>query len=110
MILLEEFVVLLPATDADASRLVAERLRASVSLHPWPGRAVTASFGVATSDSGLCKPSRVLDRADQTLYHAKRTGRDRVVHERDFAPNPSASGGPIPGVTPATADLTPHPS
>jgi len=76
----EEFAVLLPATDADAGRAVAERLRAAVAAYPWPGRAVTASFGVATTHPGAKGVSDLEDEADQALYHSKHRGRDRVTH------------------------------
>ena len=80
----EEFVVLLPSTDADTAVAVAERLRAAIASRPWPLGNVTASFGVATADpSHPVSPASLLEQADQALYRAKRAGRDRVVHDRD---------------------------
>ena len=84
----EEFVILLPATDVAASRLAAERLRSGIACHPWTHRPITASLGVATTDLGHAEPESLLNRADQALYHAKRNGRNRVVHEFDLIVTP----------------------
>ena len=75
----EEFVVLMPDTDALGGALVAERLRGHIetvtlqTTHP-----VTVSLGVATlrpTDT----TSEWLKRTDNHLYLAKETGRNRVV-------------------------------
>jgi two-component system cell cycle response regulator len=72
----EEFLVLLPDTDADAAQHVAEKLRAEVSRADGPV-AVTVSVGVATWDGEA--PEDLLHRADEALYAAKAAGRDRVM-------------------------------
>jgi len=82
----EEFVCLLPGTDAEGARVIAERLRAAVYELAIPhaeasadGR-VTISAGVATVE-----PTRdgtreaLLKQVDDRLYEAKRTGRNRAV-------------------------------
>lgn len=78
----EEFLVLLPDTDLDAAREVAERLHARVREHHWGdlvGRTpITISVGLASCD-GSSRPAAVIARADGHLYAAKRSGRDRVV-------------------------------
>ncbi len=84
----EEFVILLPATEIEASLIAADRLRSGLAGHPWPCRPVTASLGVATTDDQPIEPLSLLVRADRALYHAKRAGRDRVVHERDLQADP----------------------
>jgi diguanylate cyclase (GGDEF)-like protein len=78
----EEFIVLLPATDAPQALVAAERLRAAVerarpvlSGMPWP---MTVSIGVA-SLSGEEDFESLLRRADAAMYVAKRDGRNRVV-------------------------------
>jgi diguanylate cyclase (GGDEF)-like protein len=68
----EEFVVLLPDCDEPDAARIAERLRGAMP------RELTCSAGVARWD-GLEPDSELLARADQALYHAKKTGRDRVV-------------------------------
>ncbi|HEX8989211.1 MAG TPA: diguanylate cyclase [Rhodocyclaceae bacterium] len=79
----EEFAVLLPETDATQALLVAERLRqkvASTEVPVEPGRAVhlTVSIGVATMHGNDGDVEHLIDRADQALLEAKRTGRDKV--------------------------------
>ena len=80
----EEFVVLLPATDTSAARLVCERTRAMIERHGWRLRPITASFGVATLGLGTMSPAQLIDEADQALYHSKRRGRNRVTHFYDL--------------------------
>lgn len=78
----EEFVVLMPDTDAIQARNAGERLRRAVANNPLqldPGeRPMTVSIGVAefrAEDAGF---ARLLLRADSALYAAKRGGRNRV--------------------------------
>ena len=79
----EEFTVLLPATDADGGRQLAERLRLAVeelSLDSGGGGSVPvrSSFGVASypAESSAAALMRAADRA---LYRAKAAGKNRVV-------------------------------
>lgn len=78
----EEFVVLLPGTGAAAAGEVAERLRAAVERLDWadvdPGLHVTVSIGVAERAAGDTAFAPLLKRADDSLYRAKETGRNRV--------------------------------
>lgn len=82
----EEFAILLPATGADAARGVAERLRLAVSGAPialGSGEVtVTISLGVAVLAGPAATMEKLLRRADEALYAAKRGGRNRaVLHE-----------------------------
>jgi diguanylate cyclase (GGDEF)-like protein len=78
----EEFLALLPRTDAAGAQLAAERMRQAVGGQPIQlpegGEIrVTASIGVATGvDEGA---AGLVQRADGALYEAKAAGRDRVV-------------------------------
>jgi len=81
----EEFVLLLPATDAEAARNVAERCRRLLAQKELPharsgvGRLVTVSIGVGTIVPGNQDRAEVfLDRIDRRLYQAKSAGRDQV--------------------------------
>ena len=83
----EEFVVVMPDTDTAFAYSVAERLRQSVESTPFPiSRAphainVTVSIGIASSNGGSDASDKLLHRADQALYRAKREGRNRVIAE-----------------------------
>lgn len=76
----EEFVILCPETDLDHARLKAERLRLAVNnlkLDNLNQNRITASFGVAQLEPGDSLES-LFHRADNALYQAKETGRNRV--------------------------------
>lgn len=83
----EEFLAILPTSDTEAGLITAERLRAQIRAHNWTAYAdnlrVSASLGVATFVQGQETVSDWLDRADAAMYHAKRSGRDRVVAWRE---------------------------
>jgi diguanylate cyclase (GGDEF)-like protein len=78
----EEFLVLMPQTEMHAATACCERIRARIRNEPWErtaaGLQVTASVGVASTNDPdqLAALARA---ADQRLYDAKRSGRDRVV-------------------------------
>jgi diguanylate cyclase (GGDEF)-like protein len=77
----EEFVVLLPETDADGAATVAQRLGAAVRDEPIEvegtgGIEVTVSIGIAVFPSHATTVQAVLDAADDALYAAKAAGRD----------------------------------
>ena len=78
----EEFVVLLHKTDVAGAKIGAERLRRTIeNLELNCGAeaiSVTASIGSASLCHGEGKQS-LLERADQALYQAKESGRNRVV-------------------------------
>ncbi len=79
----EEFVVLLPETDVKPASELAERLRKQVEAADLRagGAAlrVTASFGVATCPASVRDPGSLVKTADEMLYKAKESGRNRVV-------------------------------
>ncbi|MEV0713085.1 diguanylate cyclase [Asanoa sp. NPDC050611] len=77
----EEFVVLLPETDAEGAAIVARRLGSAVrdetfDLDDADGIAVTVSIGIAVFPSHAATAQAVLDAADDALYAAKAAGRD----------------------------------
>ena len=85
----EEFVLLLPETDADGARTVAERLRTAIAGEPItadmvPGGLVaTVSIGVATYPADGCSEQELLSQADKAMYLAKRLGRNQVRTARE---------------------------
>ena len=80
----EEFVLVLKRTPKGSASEIAERIRSNILAATWKdpkagrdlGR-ITASFGIAEirDDETV---DRLLERADQKLYSAKRNGRNRV--------------------------------
>jgi len=78
----EEFLVLLPNSDATAAQEAAARLRERVRGLEIAGTdgplKVTATFGVAASRDGE-DADALLRRADAALYRGKQSGRDRVI-------------------------------
>ncbi|MGB0679140.1 MAG: sensor domain-containing diguanylate cyclase [Polyangiales bacterium] len=81
----EEFALLLPNTDSAGARTVAERLqtaiRAAELTTPTGPLRITVSIGIActTGRDAPTTPEALVTTADQALYHAKHTGRDRIV-------------------------------
>jgi diguanylate cyclase (GGDEF)-like protein len=78
----EEFAVVLPGTDAQGAAHAAERIRDALTrrdmIAPDGARLrVTASFGVTSSSPGTTSEELVA-AADEALYRAKRSGKDRV--------------------------------
>jgi diguanylate cyclase len=77
----EEFVVLLPDTPADEGRQILTRLQRALSgslfLHDDQPVFVTFSAGVTAYRDGEAIEA-ALERADQALYEAKRTGKNRT--------------------------------
>ncbi|PKN58492.1 MAG: hypothetical protein CVU56_05270 [Deltaproteobacteria bacterium HGW-Deltaproteobacteria-14] len=81
----EEFALLLPGCGGGEARATLDRLRVALAeaAAGYAGPAFTASFGVSLTRGEEPDLSRQLARADQMLYRAKRTGRDRVVTTDD---------------------------
>jgi two-component system cell cycle response regulator len=115
----EEFVVLLPETDAYGGTIVAERLGEAVRGEPVRVEnrdsaeiSISVSIGVAVYPEHGNTAQQVVDAADDALYAAKKAGRDtyrlaeardvikssvsQVVPDGHFDPASSATGGPQP--------------
>ena len=81
----EEFVVILPEINAEQACLVAEKLRNAVinvdfaGEEKMPSHQVTISIGVSSFPQCGDSEQAVLQRADDALYRAKKTGRNKVV-------------------------------
>lgn len=90
----EEFVALLPRTALRQACEIAERIRSTVAAQPlqaMPGESptVTISIGVAMLPEKLAEDDKtsahkLLCSADEALYRAKESGRNRVVSEENY--------------------------
>jgi diguanylate cyclase (GGDEF)-like protein len=58
---------------------VAERIRARVEAQDFAGRKITLSIGIAEFPANGQTADEVISSADEALYAAKRSGRNRVV-------------------------------
>lgn len=82
----EEFVVILPETNRESALQIAERLRERIEkkalphVYPSAESVVTISVGVSTQDNipEYFLPNILNDAADNALYRAKESGRNRV--------------------------------
>jgi len=81
----EEFAVLLPHAGPELALGLAERLRRTIEEMPLPepqfphARHISASIGVATFPDHTLNPGDLLTLADQALYEAKGSGRNRSI-------------------------------
>ena len=78
----EEFIVILNNSDKDGARKTLEKFRESVAAFTFPSGQVTVSIGF-THINTQHDISMIIENADQSLYHAKNTGRNRVVHSSE---------------------------
>lgn len=83
----EEFLILLPVTDAATAFALGERIRTAVETTPiGPAhQACTISIGVACVRDGDASFDALVSRADLAVYQAKALGRNRVVMFDDAA-------------------------
>lgn len=83
----EEFVFIFSKADMAHGYMVADRVCKAIAETPLEDRGkfmhVTASFGVSSTDEDIAYDSdyiqQLVRQADTALYHAKRTGRNKVV-------------------------------
>lgn len=87
----EEFAIIMPDTSlADGAR-VAERIRLSFQnneflLPNMPPIRITISIGLASYPDQASSAQDLLTKADQSLYQAKRQGRNQTVGASQFSP------------------------
>jgi diguanylate cyclase (GGDEF)-like protein len=90
----EEFVVLLPQTTLQSACEIAERIRCTIAAQPLPATptaqlTVTISIGVATlhetaGEEDVLAAHKLFSSADEALYQAKESGRNKVVSEGNY--------------------------
>lgn len=79
----EEFVVIMPETDLDGGREVAEKIRQTIEniefIYKKDKVRVTVSIGVSQARSGDSHHQQIFERADIAVYQAKERGRNQVA-------------------------------
>lgn len=82
----EEFVLLLPGMNKQKVTSLLETMRTKLASLPFKFKqekvTITASFGASFFKKGDT-PDAVFERADNLLYQAKNSGRNRVITDRD---------------------------
>ena len=74
----EEFLVIAESVTRDESAIIAESLRSLVELGTQEVLSTTISIGVVHSNVGR-GTEQMLKRADEALYAAKNSGRNRAI-------------------------------
>jgi len=86
----EEFGMILPDTNTNEAKLLAERLRKMIEGYEWPREKITVSIGTATVLPKADQPvteneiNRFFIMADKALYFSKESGKNRVTHFNDL--------------------------
>lgn len=81
----EEFAVILPETALAGAITVGDQLRHTLEQRPIVNRQTSQRLGVVTCSVGVAAfapgmlAADLIERADQALYQAKRSGRNRVI-------------------------------
>ncbi len=85
----DEFMLLLPTVDGKKAHKIATKIFKKVGDRPFKLREsgtklpITLSIGIASAPQDATSPTRLLQTADTTLYHAKRSGRNQVAATED---------------------------
>lgn len=78
----EEFAIIMPETTPSEASAVCDRIRSQFEAMRWPRhpeRGITVSIGIAGTNGGVSIPaSEWFAQADEQLYAAKRSGRNRL--------------------------------
>jgi|SRR5579884_3026460 len=96
----EEFIVVMPETSLPGAVVVAERLRIAMADEPFVLQSgeklpVTVSIGIAETAAGEDGLEALLKRADDALYAAKNSGRNRVMAMPSEQEQPSTGALPV---------------
>ncbi len=96
----QELAIIVPGTDLEGTRRLAERLRLVIastgfSVDDQHDFSLTISLGVAVFDPADKGPAEIVHRADQALHRAKRRGKNKVGTEADL--DAGRDGSPLSG-------------
>jgi two-component system cell cycle response regulator len=93
----EEFAIICRGLDLPRAKILAERIRRGIEEHKFEARErivpVTVSIGVAVfPDSRVRSAGDLIVAADETMYEAKRSGRNRVCLRPQLSPDEETTG------------------
>jgi diguanylate cyclase (GGDEF)-like protein len=74
----EEFLIVLPDTDFENAKSLAERIRNNIKENLIPTIQVTISLGITSISEKDKTINDMINRADEALYKSKNSGRDLV--------------------------------
>ena len=67
----DEFIIILPDTDAQSSAVIAKRIVDAISNLSIQGESISISVGISQFSDSISRPEDLIKQADQALYHAK---------------------------------------
>lgn len=79
----DEFTLILPNTDVEGAKIVAERLRSTIEKYPYEEELgvkikLSASFGISNFPYHGDNPEILIQKADQAMYKVKETTKNAV--------------------------------
>jgi diguanylate cyclase (GGDEF)-like protein len=99
----EAFILILPETDGEGARTVAEKIRRRIGGDSRFLRRLTVSIGIAALRGNAADPATLVDQADRALHQAKGGGRDRCVRFEDWMRESTHAIRPVDGPTQRSA-------
>jgi len=75
----EEFALILPYTNKEEARVIAERIRKRVEEIEFFSRNITISIGIASLEDKHLSKEELVKKADIALYRAKFEGKNRII-------------------------------
>jgi diguanylate cyclase (GGDEF)-like protein len=89
----EEFAVILPETDREGARIVAENIHGQLRAETHFLRKLTISLGIASLRGDQLRSQELVGQADRALYQAKYQGRDRAIIFEEWMAEPMHTDG-----------------
>ncbi len=89
----DEFAIILPETDCDGARIVAENIHGQVRAETRFLRKLTVSLGIASLHGDHLHAQELVGLADRALYQAKHQGGDCIAVYEDWMVEPAHSDG-----------------
>lgn len=78
----DEFIVLLPDATKESAIYVAQKIKTNIYEYSEKNDAFTVSIGISNYQAGDVKIDDIIKRADEALYEAKNSGKDKIVYKK----------------------------